>query len=462
MIEWLKDKLSGKRIVILGYGREGQASYTLLRRIFPGTPPAIADTNEAVRNHPSLLADPPAGFITGADYLKEVAGFEVIIRSPGIPVWHLNFSPAHLTSQTDLFLQFYSGQTIGVTGTKGKSTTASLIHHILSTAGHETILAGNIGNPPFHFIDRITPETHIVMELSSHQLEFLHRGPHYAVLLNLFPEHLDAYENFLAYQLAKLNIALRQSPGDWLIYSGSDPLIRERFSEAQLPARKLPFSMERRLSPGIFIEDGSVYIDDGSHVRKVWNIHQDRFLRGDHNLKNILAAAGVTGLMGLTEEDITDGIGTFKGLKFRLEYMGEIDGIHFYNDSISTIPEACMEAIRSVPSTDTLIAGGFDRGIPYDGLASFLRASEVRNFILVGAAGKRIGEEMEKIPLMDKGGALRQQIFYINRFADCVPIAFRVTRKGFACLMSPAAASYDEFNNFEERGKKFQSLITNH
>jgi UDP-N-acetylmuramoylalanine--D-glutamate ligase len=454
MVELLRSRLEGKSVVLLGFGREGQASYTLLRRIFPGMKLAIADANPGVCENPLVASDPLVDFITGPGYLQKLGGFDCIIRSPGIPVWNITPAIPHekLTSQTDLFLQAFAPQVIGVTGTKGKSTTASLIHHILREAGHDTVLVGNIGNPAFHVAERILPGTRIVFELSSHQLEYLHRSPHISILLNLFQEHLDAYSSYEAYQLAKMNIARFQQADDIFIANADDPLVAGHAGRMALPGKLFPFSVVSEPRPGALIREGEVIISDGVKDTVVWKVHQDRFLRGEHNLKNILAAAGACFLAGVSPEDIADGIATFKGLEHRLEYVGESGGIHFYNDSIATIPEACIEAIRAVPGVDTLIAGGFDRGIDYSGLAAFLAASGIRNLILVGDAGRRIGGHL--------GRPEGKKVFYINRFDDFREIAFRETRKGACCLLSPAAASYDEFKNFEERGKRFRQLVS--
>ncbi|MEI7898086.1 MAG: UDP-N-acetylmuramoyl-L-alanine--D-glutamate ligase, partial [bacterium] len=380
-------------------------------------------------------------------------GFDVIFRSPGIPVWNLSLPRERITSQTELFLEFYSKQVIGITGTKGKSTTSSLIHHIFKTAGKDVILAGNIGNPVFHFIDLITPQTTIVFELSSHQLEYLASGPHIAVLLNLFQEHLDAYASYEAYQAAKVNIAKYQQQDDFLVFNEDDPLVAGQLGPYLDIRSCFPFSMLQTPQPGGFIRNGFVSFSDGENVTDVWKIHQDRFLRGEHNLKNIMAAVNVAMICGIDRVMIEDGIATFKGLEHRLEYVGEFNRIHFYNDSIATIPEACIEAVKAVPDVDTLVAGGFDRGIDYAGLAEFLCRSTVRNIILIGDAGKRISEQMAAFDLHGK------KIFMVNRFDDFYPVALRETRQGHACLLSPAAASYDEFRNFEERGKRFRELV---
>ena len=470
MIEFIQQRFANKSIVLLGFGREGQSSYSLLRKVFPGKQLAIADASESVRENPLIRDDKQVSFITGPDYLDKLNDFDVIFRSPGIPVWQMirKDAPAansadqslnhsiprqKITSQTELFLEYYSKQVIGVTGTKGKSTTSSLIHHILKTAGRDVLLAGNIGNPVFYYIDLITPDTIIVFEMSSHQLEFLKLAPHISVLLNLFQEHLDAYKTYEAYQLAKLNITKYQQSGDFIIFNADDPLVAKLVAPYLNSRQASPFSMKNQPQPGGFIRDGFVCFSDEKQVTPVWKIHQDRFLRGEHNLKNIMAAVNVAMICGVDTEMIEDGIATFKGLEHRLEYVGEFGGIHCYNDSIATIPEACMEAIKAIPNVDTLIAGGFDRGIDYAELALFLSRSQVRNLILLGAAGKRIGEHLRKLNLSGK------KIWYINRFDDFYPIAFRETKAGFACLLSPAAASYDEFKNFEERGKRFREMV---
>ena len=454
MVELIKERFANDSIVLLGFGREGQSSYSLLRKVFPDKHLSIADSNESVRENPLITDDVHLTVITGPGYLEQLAGFDVIFRSPGIPVWNLFLPREKITSQTELFLECYSSQVIGITGTKGKSTTSSLVYHILKTAGRDVLLAGNIGNPVFHFIDLITPETRIVFELSSHQLEYIRVAPHIAVLLNLFQEHLDAYSSYEDYQAAKSNITRHQVQDDYLVFNQDDQLVTHQVKPYEQLRKNYPYSVEHCPQPGGFIRDGWVCFSDGDAIKPVWEIHQDRFLRGEHNLKNILAAAIVAMICGIETEMIEDGIATFKGLDHRLEYVGEFGKIHFYNDSIATIPEACMEAVKAIPNVDTLIAGGFDRGIDYAGLAGFLSRSSVRNFILVGAAGKRI---MEHLSAMDHTG---KKLFYINRFDDFKDIAFRETRAGYACLLSPAAASYDEFKNFEERGIRFRELVT--
>lgn len=456
MINLIRERFEHSSVALLGFGREGQSSYALLRKVFPEKHLAIADANESIGENSLIKDDKHLSLITGQDYLASLTEFDVIFRSPGIPLWNVPLQREKITSQTELFLECYSKQVIGITGTKGKSTTSSLIHHIFKTDGRDVLLAGNIGNPVFHFIDLIAPETTIVFELSSHQLEFLKVAPHIAVLLNFYQEHLDAYESYETYRLAKINIAKYQQPGDFIVFNADDPQVDMLVQPFLKNLKGYPFSVQNQPRPGGFINGGIICFSNGEQVVPVWKIHQDRFLRGEHNLKNILAAVNVSMICGVDAEMIEDGIATFKGLAHRLEYVGEFGNIHFYNDSIATIPEACMEAIKAIPNVDTLVAGGFDRGIDYTALAEFLGRSSVRNLILVGAAGKRIIEHLQRIEHNGK------KIFFINRFDDFKVIAFRETHPGFACLLSPAAASYDEFSNFEERGKRFRELVGNY
>ncbi|MCX5716840.1 MAG: hypothetical protein NTW44_00735, partial [Nitrospirae bacterium] len=240
---------------------------------------------------------------------------------------------------------------------------------------------------------------------------------------------------------------------DFLIYNSSDGLVAAHLGALGSKAHLFPFSLTLQNRPGIYRNENVISFSDGQTDRAVWELEQKRYLKGEHNLKNIMAAIGACSVSGISDEAIREGILTFKGLEHRLEYAGEYRLIHFYNDSIATIPEAAIEAVKSVPNVDTLILGGFDRGIDYTGLAEFLSTSGVRILVLVGAAGKRIGECMEAHSLHP------QTLFYINRFDSLKEIVFRETRPGYACLLSPAAASYDEFANFEERGKRFRELV---
>jgi UDP-N-acetylmuramoylalanine--D-glutamate ligase len=429
----IRETMEGRNVLLLGFGREGQSTYRLIRKILPLQQITIADANESVRDHEILKTDGNLSFLLGKDYLQSLDRFDVVVKSPGITLKDISYPLAMtiITSQTDLFLRRYSGQVIGVTGTKGKSTAASLVYHILDNAGKETVLLGNIGTPAFHFIERLKPETRIVFELSSHQLEHIICSPHIAILLNLYQEHLDAYRSFGDYQLAKMNIAKYQQKGDSFIYNADDPLILGHIENIRGAQELVPVRLSGR---------------DGFHFH-------NRYLRGDHNVRNVLAAMSACRLAGLDDTEISEGIDSFKGLAHRMEYVGRFHGIDFYDDSIATIPEACMAAVRAIPAVDTLLLGGFDRGVDYEGFARFLVTSEVQTFIVTGMAGARIAEAMEKAGLQGK------RLIRIHRFDEFLRHAIKYTTSGHVCLLSPAAASYDEFRSFEERGMRFAELV---
>jgi UDP-N-acetylmuramoylalanine--D-glutamate ligase len=455
MIDFLKKKLQGKRVLILGFGREGKASYQVIRKALPTLPLTIADTNPSIGSHPLLNGDAQVVFVLGPGYLDHLNRFDLIIKSPGISFLGMKELPARekITSQSDLFLQVYSNQTIGITGTKGKSTTASLLHHVLKKAELPSILLGNIGRPAFECLEDILPETHIVFELSSHQLEYITRAPHISVLLNLFQEHLDAYASYEDYQLAKMNITKCQTEEDYFIYNADDSLVTGWVNEFGLVRNFFPFAWDMQLADGSYVNNDWVCYAKDCVEEQVLNLSKKRKLKGDHNLRNIMAVITVCKILGVENELIQEGIAGFTGLEHRLEYVGAFHGIRFYNDSIATIPEATIEAIKTIGDVDTIILGGFDRGIDYSGLASFLGQTAVRNLILVGDAGKRIMESLVLVQGAD------QTLFPVNRFDDFLPIALQHTRKDAVCLLSPAASSYDEFSNFEFRGKRFKELV---
>lgn len=432
MDKLIRETMAGRKVLLLGFGREGQSTYRVFRKVLPEQLLTIADASEAIREHELLRDDGHLAFNLGSGYLENLDKYDVIVKSPGVALKDIpySFTRTVITSQTDLFLRRYASQVIGVTGTKGKSTTASLVFHILDNAGRDAVLLGNIGTPAFHFLERIGEGTRIVFELSSHQLEHIVCSPHVAVLLNLYQEHLDAYRSFEDYQLAKMNIAEFQQKGDFFIYNADDPLVAGHIGHHPWTQELLPVTLS---APGSY------------------HFH-NRYLKGDHNLRNTLAAVAACRTAGLDDTEIAEGIDSFKGLAHRMEFVGRFHGIDFYNDSIATIPEACIAAVRAIPGVDTLLLGGFDRGVDYGSLADFLLASGVRNFIVTGMAGARIAEAMEKRGLSGK------RLMRIHRFDEFLPHAIKYTAPGSVCLLSPAAASYDEFRSFEERGMRFAEL----
>ncbi len=433
----IKKYIQDKKVLILGFGREGKSTYKFIRQNFQDVFPAIADQNINL-NTEDVEPEGITQFFLGDDYLASIDEFDVIIKSPGVS-WrdkNVSFEGKILLSQTNLFLEYFRNQIIGITGTKGKSTTASLIFHILSGAGRKAVLVGNIGQPPLDSYNEIDKETYIIFELSANQLEFVNHSPHIAVLLNLFPEHLDYFLTSENYYRAKLNIVHFQDAEDYFIIDPKNKDISLQIEKSPPSAKLIPINADFRTP-----------IDRRGGAENEFEKIKTK-LRGSHNLVNIFAAKRVCEIIGVSVGDIYSGIESFQPLQHRLEFVGNICGIHFYNDSISTIPESAIEAIKTIPNTNTLILGGFDRGLDYTMLMSFLVDSPIRNFIFMGNAGKRMMGIFETIKMP------KQRSYFIHAF-ESLPGYLLKTEKGKACLLSPAASSYDQFRNFEERGHAY-------
>jgi UDP-N-acetylmuramoyl-L-alanine---L-glutamate ligase len=455
MKDLLSPLLANRKLLILGFGREGQSTFRYIRKLFPGLPIGIADRDKDLAVKASeMLKVSNLSLHLGDDYLKSLAQYQLIIKSPGVGLpadLDINAGMV-LTSQTHLMLRAYHRQIIGITGTKGKSTTSSLIHHLLKTAGIPSILVGNIGLPPFDYLDQVDSETRIVFEMSSHQLENSILAPHIAVLLNLYPEHLDRYVSLEAYYGAKMRILSGQLENDVFIYNEDIPGISERINQVKASRRYISFSSGFQMKDGCYLSGNRIILCREGKESEFIEVTDDFLLKGQHNRMNMMAALLAARNAGVGDEHIRQGLRTFHGLEHRLEYVGEFKGIHFYNDSIATIPEATIAAVRALPETDTLILGGFDRMLDYSAMIDFLNQSRVMNFIFSGKAGLRMHEGFLAIKKEDKN------LFIAGSMQEAIDIACRLTKPGKICLLSPAAASYDSFKNFEERGHVFKKI----
>ena len=453
MIEYLRKQITGKKVCLLGFGREGQSTYRLIRKYFPEMPITVADRNPRIKDiQPLARQDENVDFRTGNGYLAGLNEYDIIFKSPGIPLFKLNgIIPARkITSQTDIFLKVYRDQIVGITGTKGKSTTSSLIRHIVGLKDPDALLVGNIGIPPFDVYNKINHSSVIIFEMSSHQLEVLSRGPRIALILNIFPEHLDHFRDITAYQSSKLNITHFQNEWDYLISNADDPLLSDALSGLDMKRIQMQYSMVQDVDIGCMKYNGQIkYINKDEEVLFPYsNLFK---LKGDHNIQNMMASLITCKLLNVPDEVIIEGYSTFQGLRHRLEYIGEYGGVRFYDDSIATIPEAAIEAIKSLRRVDTIILGGFDRDLDYSYLISFLLTGKIKNIICTGEAGKRIYEE---IKFRNAG----KKLCFAKNYHEVFDYIRKVSNPGETCLLSPAAASYDMFRNFEERGDEFARL----
>ncbi|MBZ9569441.1 UDP-N-acetylmuramoyl-L-alanine--D-glutamate ligase [Patescibacteria group bacterium] len=442
----IRDKLKNKRILILGFGREGVDNFKFLRKLFPKKILGVGDRlklSELSNQAKTVIkSDKKVKLHLGENYLKSLKNYDVIIKSPGVSPKILKpflKKGQKITSQTEIFLENCPGKIIGVTGTKGKSTTASLIYKILKEAGIQAHLVGNIGRPVLSLLFSATKKDAYVYELSSHQLFNLKKSPQIAVFLNVFPEHLDYYKNFREYVRAKANITRYQTKKDYLIFNSRDKIVRKIAEKSK--ARKIPISPTNYEFKRI--------------TKKIKKIP----LIGKFNLQNVMAAIMVGKIFGVSEKDIAKAIKKFKPLPHRLEFVGRFSGIRFYNDSLSTIPEATIAAIDTLEKNlQTIILGGFDRGRNFKKLAKKILNSNIKTVILFPDTGKRIWRQIQKSARGPTYGN-KLKCFFVDNMKEAVKFCYQNTKKGKICLLSPAAASFNLFKNYRERGNLFKREV---
>jgi UDP-N-acetylmuramoylalanine--D-glutamate ligase len=407
------NKLKDKRILIFGFGREGQDTFKFLRKLFPKKRIAIADKATGIKK-----PDKDTMLHLGKNYLAALEKYDVVIKSPGIPFKILPRAVSKkITTQTEIFFENCPGRIIGITGTKGKSTTSSMIYRILKAGGLKAHLIGNIGKPVLASLLKAGKKDVFVYELSSHQLYSLKKSPHIAVLLNIFPEHLDYYKSFEEYAQAKANITLWQTKNDYLIYNVQDKTVGSISKKTK--ARKIPIK-------------GKYYELDTAAAR---------------------AAARIFRIPG---KIIDKSIKTFKHLPHRLEPIGTFRGITFYNDALATIPEATISAINRLGNkVETIILGGFDRNIDFKKLAEEILRSRIKTLIFFPTTGEKIWRTIVRQNRKKR----KFNRFFVNSMAEAVKLAYQYTKKGKICLLSTASASFGIFKDYKEKGDLFKKNV---
>lgn len=431
MKEKLRNFFEGKKVLILGFGREGRSTLDLVKDF--NCKIGIADQN--------LVLTPELEefeLFSGENYLNAISGYDIVMKTPGIALLDKlsEKDKVKITGQTDLLLRFCENKIIGITGTKGKSTTSSLIHHILDNCGKNSVLIGNIGIPPLTITDSIEKDLMIVCEMSCHQLEYVQASPDIAVLLNIYEEHLDHYVDFNAYKQAKENIYRFQNCSDVLIYN------RECYNDELegIHSKKISASQN---------EKADIYISGNDIVLFGKAINYEKIspkLEGKHNLYNIAVAIAAASECGCDLNAAIESVHSFNGLEHRMELVRTVNGVKYVNDSISTIPLATINAVKAF-SADTVIIGGMDRGINYDVLVEYLNTGAVANIICLPDSGYRIADLL----------CTDSNVIRVSGMEEAVDKAYKVSIR--CCVLSPAAASYGFYKNFEERGKHFKELV---
>jgi len=448
VIEKIEPWIKGKRILLLGYGREGQSTWNVLRRLGTYEALDIADLKA-----PAAVPEDGTVWHTGPDYQKCMDDYDVVFKSPGIVLERPeNEYRCSILSQTEVFFQCFRDQIIGITGTKGKSTVTTLLYHLLKQAGMDALLVGNIGIPALDHMEEVKPDTRIVFELSCHQLEYMTVSPHIGILVNIHEEHLDHYGTMEKYVEAKHHIFKNQRPDDILICN-----VQCLPEEGTCPSGLIRAGMD-----GSGKELDVVQEQDGTWVHfrgKSFCIPTDEIkLLGQHNYFDIGVAYGVCSILGMDDQVFARGLKTYEPLPHRLQYIGEREGVKYYDDSISTICDTTIQALKTLKDTDTVLIGGMDRGIDYRELIEYLSDCPVPHIILMEATGKRIYQEIHKYYPEFKN---RARLILAEHLEDGVKRARQITRPGTSCVLSPAAASYGIFRNFEERGETFSRLVFN-
>ncbi|MBQ0102626.1 MAG: UDP-N-acetylmuramoyl-L-alanine--D-glutamate ligase [Prevotellaceae bacterium] len=439
-----------KRIVILGAGESGAGAAVLAK--VKGFDVFVSDKSAIKDNYKKQLDDYQIPWEEGDHTLEKVLNADEVIKSPGIPdkapvIQQLKAQGTPIISEIEFAGRYTDAKMICITGSNGKTTTTSLIFHILKNAGYNVGLAGNIGRS---LALQVATEhfDYYVIELSSFQLDNMYEfKADLAILMNITPDHLDRYDfKMQNYVDAKMRITQNQTEQDAFIFWNDDPIVSEELKKYNLKAQLFPFSE--------FKGNGAIaYADKGQYTIEAptpFNMEQDALsLRGKHNLYNSLAAGITAHLAGISDEDLRKGLSSFAGVEHRLEKAGTIRNVEFINDSKATNVNACWYALESMTKPTVLILGGIDKGNDYSEIYDLVREKCI-GLVFLGVDNKKLHENFDSfgLPIAD-----------VTSMKDCVKECFAMARPGAAVLLSPCCASFDLFKNMEDRGEQFKQFV---
>ncbi len=447
--------LKGKRVAVIGIGVSNTPLIKMLLRAGVRVTACDKKAKTAFAGLAEELESLGATLKLGEDYLEDL-DFEVIFRTPGIrpdlpQLVEAVQRGAILTSEMEVFFQVCPCRIIAVTGSDGKTTTTTILAELLKAAGETVYVGGNIGRPLLPDVNGMEPEDIAVLELSSFQLMTMRQSPHIAVVTNLAPNHLDVHTSMAEYMEAKENIFLYQKEDDLLVINGDNPYTRsfEDLAHGQLSM----FSREEEPRRGTFLRDGTIWVRNDMHERPVLPV-ADILLPGDHNVENYMAA--IAALDGLVPDQvIRDFAKKFAGVEHRIELVRTLKGVRYYNDSIASSPTRTIAGLRSFSQKVMLIAGGYDKHIPFDVLGPEI-TKHVKELFLTGDTAEKIRQAVEQCP--DYLSAALP-IHVMEDFEQAVLAAHHAARPGDVVILSPACASFDKFKNFMERGAAFKKII---
>ena len=449
------DRLRGRTVAVIGIGVSNTRLLRLLRREGISVTACDRSSWEKLGALAGELEAAGAKLQLGDGYLQNLSQ-DVIFRTPGLrpDVPELEAARAKgstITSEMEVFFEVCPCPIIAVTGSDGKTTTTTIIAQLLRAAGHTVHVGGNIGHPLLAEADTIRPTDWAVLELSSFQLMTMTHSPHIAVVTNLAPNHLDVHKSMEEYVWAKENIFRHQQPGDTAIFNLDNAITRQQALRA--PGRALYFSRQAEPENGVFLRGDAVISRRDGHERQIMTTEDIR-LPGVHNVENYMAAiAAVEGLV--PDETIRTFARTFNGVEHRIELVRTYHGVRFYNDSIASSPSRTIAGLRSFKEKVILIAGGYDKHIPFDVLGPEV-VEHVKLLVLCGATAGKIRAAVEQAPGYRPG---HPEILDVTPFQRAVETARDRAVPGDVVTLSPACAAFDQFRNFMERGKTFKAIV---
>jgi len=444
-------ELAGKRVLVVGMARSGVAASELLSKM--GAIVKVSDNRpmDQLKKEIRTLEGLGVALETGAHCLDSFLAASLIVVSPGVPLRIPELQEAQragieIISELELAFRFLKGKIIAITGTNGKTTTTALVGEIMKTTILPVLVGGNIGTPLSSLVGSSTPETFSVVEVSSFQLEAAPSfRPDVAVILNVTPDHIDRHGDFRGYVETKLNILRNQLASDMAVLNLEDPILSGLNQSVR--AKTFWFSNRREVEDGTGF-DGEQLVFKKRGNREVIVPGRSVLLRGSHNLENVAAAVTASRLAGVSATGINGAISRFKGVEHRLEWVAEIEGVSFYNDSKATNVDATIKALLAFDSGLVLILGGRDKGGDYTVLRPLVR-QRVKTILLLGEASGKIQSQLEGIVPMHR----------VKSMQEAVNIGFKLADRGETVLLAPACASFDMFLDYEDRGQAFKGAV---
>jgi UDP-N-acetylmuramoylalanine--D-glutamate ligase len=443
-------ELNNKRVLVVGLGNSGMACALFLKA--HGAHVTVSDSKPRadLDNDIRTLLDQGIVVETGGHGERTFRGQDLIVVSPGVPVDTPAIIQAlamgeSLIGEIELAAQFLPGQIVAITGSNGKTTTTTLIGEIIVADGRPTLVGGNIGTPAISLVARATAETVSVLEVSSFQLETIKTfRPKVAVVLNVTPDHLDRHRTFELYAKAKARIFENQHRDDFVVLNADDPTCVEMAKSAA--SQVFWFSRKKEVTQGAWVREGQIMFRDSSGQREIM-LAAEIPLKGLHNLENVLAAVCAGVLLGCSPANIAETVRNFKAVEHRLELVATIGGVEYYNDSKATNVDATMKALESFPRNIHLILGGKDKGSDYSVLNTLLSA-RVKRVYTIGAAAEKIESQ------------IKADVVHAETLENAVKLASAATVSGDVVLLAPACASFDQFKNYEHRGRAFKESVS--